>query len=186
MSRIGKAPILIPQGVAVEITDNEVVVKGLRGNLSFKYSDDVVLKKEGDKVIVEMVGKSKESPALWGTTRALIANMIKGVTEGYEKKLELVGVGYRVKSVSPREISLTVGYSHPVDFTSPEGVELKVEDNTHVTVSGFDKHLVGLTAAKIRKIRKPEPYKGKGIKYADEVVRRKPGKAGKVGSGGAA
>lgn len=186
MSRIGKAPILIPQGVTVEITDSEVVVKGLKGNLSFKYPGDVVLKREGDKVIVEMIGKSKESPALWGTTRALIANMIKGVTEGYEKKLELVGVGYRVKSVSPREISLTVGYSHPVDFTSPEGVELKVEDNTHITVSGFDKHLVGLTAAKIRKIRKPEPYKGKGIKYADEVVRRKPGKAGKVGSGGAA
>jgi large subunit ribosomal protein L6 len=186
MSRIGKAPILIPQGVTVEITDSEVVVKGLKGNLSFKYPGDVVLKREGDKVIVEMIGKSKESPALWGTTRALIANMIKGVTEGYEKKLELVGVGYRVKSVSPREILLTVGYSHPVDFTSPEGVELKVEDNTHVTVSGFDKHLVGLTAAKIRKIRKPEPYKGKGIKYADEVVRRKPGKAGKVGSGGAA
>jgi large subunit ribosomal protein L6 len=186
MSRIGKAPILIPQGVTVEITDSEVVIKGLKGNLSFKYPGDVVLKREGDKVIVEMIGKSKESPALWGTTRALIANMIKGVTEGYEKKLELVGVGYRVKSVSPREISLTVGYSHPVDFTSPEGVELKVEDNTHITVSGFDKHLVGLTAAKIRKIRKPEPYKGKGIKYADEVVRRKPGKAGKVGSGGAA
>lgn len=186
MSRIGKAPILIPQGVTVEITENEVVVKGLKGNLSFKFTDDVVVKKEEDKIVVEMVGKSKESPALWGTTRATVANMVKGVAEGFEKKLELVGVGYRVKSVSPREISLAVGYSHPVDFISPEGVELMVEDNTHITVSGSDKHLVGFTAAKIRKVRKPEPYKGKGIRYVGEVVRRKPGKAGKVGSGGAA
>ena len=186
MSRIGKAPIEIPQGINVEITGDEVLVKGPKGNLSFKFVRDVVVKKEENIINVEMVGKSKESPALWGMTRAMIANMIKGVTEGFEKKLEMVGVGYRVKSVSPREISITAGFSHPVDFTSPEGVDLKVEDNTHITISGADKQLVGLTAAKIRKIRKPEPYKGKGIKYEGEVIKRKAGKAGKVGSGGAA
>ncbi len=186
MSRIGKAPIEIPQGVTVEITDNKVLVKGPKGTLSFEFVEDVTVKKEENIINVEMVGKSKESPALWGMTRAMIANMIKGVNESFEKKLELVGVGYRVKSISPREVSITAGYSHPVDFTSPEGVELKVEDNTHITISGADKQLVGLTAAKIRKIRKPEPYKGKGIRYEGEVVRRKAGKAGKVGSGGAA
>lgn len=186
MSRIGKAPIEIPQGVTVEITGNEVVVKGSKGSLSFNFVKDVEVKKEEDTINVELVGKSKGSPAVWGMTRAMIANMIKGVTENFEKQLELVGVGYRAKSVSPREISMTVGFSHPVDFTSPEGVELKVEDNTHISVLGADKHLVGLTAARIRKIRKPEPYKGKGIRYVGEVVRRKAGKAGKVGSGGAA
>ena len=186
MRRIGKAPIEIPQGVTVEIKDGVVVVKGSKGELSFKLVSDVEVKKEESSLIVEMVGQKKDSPAKWGMTRAILANMIKGVVEPFEKKLELVGVGYRVKSVSNNEISLTVGFSHPVTFVSPEGVDLKVEDNTHITISGIDKHLVGLTAAKIRKIRKPEPYKGKGIKYVDEVIRRKAGKAGKVGSGGAA
>lgn len=186
MSRIGRLPVTIPQGVNVEISDNEVFVKGPKGNLSFKFRSDVVVKIEEGLVKVEMVGKSKESPAIWGLTRAMIANMIKGVTEGFEKKLELVGVGYRAKLISPSEITLTVGYSHPVEFKAPEGIEFKVDDNTHITVSGFDKQLVGLVSAKIRKIRKPEPYKGKGIRYEGEVVRRKAGKAGKVGSGGAA
>ena len=186
MSRIGKAPIEIPQGVTVEINGSDVVVKGPKGDMSFKTVDDVVLKKEDTSLVVEMVGKRKDSPAKWGMTRAILANMMKGVTEPFEKKLELVGVGYRAKQVSNNEISLTVGFSHPVTFVSPEGVNLKVEDNTHITVSGIDKHLVGLVAANIRKIRKPEPYKGKGIKYENEVIRRKAGKAGKVGAGGAA
>jgi len=185
MSRIGKAPVEIPQGVTVDITDSEVFVKGPKGDISFKFVKDVTVKKEENTVNVDMVGKTKGSPAIWGLTRAMIANMVKGVTEGFEKRLELVGVGYRAKQVSKNEITLTVGYSHPVDFKSPDGVEIKVEDNTHLVVSGFDKHLVGLTAAKIRKIRKPEPYKGKGIKYENEVIRRKAGKAGKVGSGAA-
>ena len=154
MSRIGKSPIQIPQGVAVEITGSEVSVKGPRGSMVFKFEKDVVVTKEDAVLKVEMVGKGKKSPAMWGTTRAIISNMVKGVTEGFEKRLELVGVGYRAKQVSPNEISLTVGYSHPVEFKSPEGVDLKVEDSTHIVISGFDKHLVGLTAAKIRKIRK--------------------------------
>jgi len=186
MSRVGKMPIEIPQGVTVEITGSEVFVKGPKGNLSFKFEDDVLVKIEDSFVKVEMVEKSKKSPAIWGTTRAMIANMIKGVTEGFEKKLELVGVGYRAKQVSPNDITLAVGFSHPVDFKAPQGVEFQVVDNTHITIFGIDKQLVGLTAAKIRKIRKPEPYKGKGIRYEGEVVRRKAGKAGKVGSGGAA
>ncbi len=186
MSRIGKAPIEIPQGVSVEITGNEVLVKGPKGEHTFKFQKDVNVKKEDNIIIVEMIGKGKEAPAMWGMTRAMIANMVKGANENFEKKLELVGVGYRAKQVSPNEISLTVGFSHPVEYVSPDSVELKVEDNTHITISGPDKQLVGLTAAKIRKIRKPEPYKGKGIRYEGEIVRRKPGKAGKVGSGGAA
>lgn len=185
MSRIGKAPIEIPQGVTAEIADSVVVVTGPKGSMSFKFEKDVEVKKQDNFVNVEMVGKGKGAPAMWGMTRAMIANMVKGVTEGFEKRLELVGVGYRAKQVSPNEISLTVGYSHPVEFKSPEGVNIQVEDNTHIIVSGFDKHLVGLTAAKIRKIRKPEPYKGKGIKYEGEVIRRKAGKAGKVGTGAA-
>ena len=183
MSRIGKKPIEIPQGVTVDITDKKVLVKGPKGDISFDFVEDIKVKKDGEIIYVEVVGKSKNAPALWGLTRAMIANLIEGVTEGFEKKLELVGVGYRAKQVSPNEISLTVGFSHPVEFKSPEGVEIKVEDNTHITVLGIDKHLVGLTAAKIRKIRKPEPYKGKGIRYEGEVVRRKAGKAGKIGSG---
>ena len=128
MSRIGRLPIEIPQGVTVEITGNEVFVKGLKGELSFKFENEISVKKEENFVKVDMVEKSKRSPALWGLTRAMIANMVAGVTEGFEKKLELVGVGYRAKQVSPNEISLTVGFSHPVEFKSPDGVELKVVD----------------------------------------------------------
>ncbi|HXK52954.1 MAG TPA: 50S ribosomal protein L6, partial [bacterium] len=123
--------------------------------------------------------ETKNTPAFWGLTRALIANMVQGVTEGYTKDLELVGVGYRVKSENPQKISLSVGYSHPVEVEAPEGITFAVDGNQNITIHGIDKQLVGLTAAKIRKIRKPEPYKGKGIKYKGEVVRRKAGKAGK-------
>lgn len=183
MSRIGKTPIEIPEGVTVEISEGKVMVKGPKGELSFDFNDVVQVKSDGKEINVELVRNTKESSALWGTTRASIANMVQGVTEGFEKKLELVGVGYRAKQVSSNEISMTLGFSHPVEYKAPEGVEIKVEDNTHITVMGTDKSLVGLTAALIRKFRKPEPYKGKGIRYQDEVVRRKPGKAGKVGAG---
>lgn len=182
MSRIGKKPIEIPEGVTVEITGDSVFVKGPKGDLSFNFSDVVEVKNDGKEIQVVLVKETKESSALWGTTRARIANMVKGVTEGFEKKLELVGVGYRAKQVSNNEISMTLGFSHPVEFKSPDGVEIKVEDNTHLTVMGIDKSMVGLTASLIRKIRKPEPYKGKGVRYEGEVVRRKPGKAGKVGA----
>jgi len=185
MSRIGRKPVDIPQGVTVEVTGHEVVVKGLKGNLSCHFENEIGVKVEGTQVKVEMLAETKRSMALWGLTRALIANMVKGVTEGFEKKLEMVGVGYRAKQVSPNEIVLTVGFSHPVTFNSPTEIKLEVVDNTHITVSGADKQLVGLVAANIRKIRKPEPYKGKGIRYAGEYVRKKAGKAGKVGSGAA-
>ncbi|MFH1898922.1 MAG: 50S ribosomal protein L6 [Patescibacteria group bacterium] len=183
MSRIGRKLIEIPQGVTVEVNGREVVVKGPKGPLTCKFEREIGVKVEENNVKVEVLGETKRSTALWGLTRALIANMVKGVTEGFEKKLELVGVGYRAKQVSPSEITLTVGFSHQVDFKAPEGIQLTLVDNTHITVTGADKQLVGMVAANIRKIRKPEPYKGKGIRYEGEVVRRKAGKAGKVGSG---
>lgn len=183
MSRIGRKLIEIPQGVAVEVNGRDVVVKGPKGSLTCKFEIEIGVKVEENKVKVEVLGETKRSNALWGLTRALIANMVRGVTEGFEKKLELVGVGYRAKQVSPSEIIFTVGFSHPVDFKAPEGIQLAVVDSTHIAVTGTDKQMVGLVAANIRKIRKPEPYKGKGIRYEGEVVRRKAGKAGKVGSG---
>ncbi|NMB91444.1 50S ribosomal protein L6 [candidate division WWE3 bacterium] len=186
MSRIGRKPIEITQGVTVEVNGGEVVVRGPKGVLTCGFEKEIGVKVKEGVVRVEVLHESKRSNALWGLTRALVANMIKGVTEGFEKKLELVGVGYRAKSVSPSEVVLTVGFSHPVEFKAPEGIVINVVDNTHLTVSGADKQLVGLVAAKIRKIKKPEPYKGKGIRYEGERVRRKAGKAGKVGSGGAA
>lgn len=183
MSRIGRKIIDIPQEVSVEIDGRDIVVKGPKGILTCKFEREIGVKVEDNKIQVEVLGETKRSAALWGLTRALIANMVKGVVEGFEKKLELVGVGYRAKQVSPSEITLTVGFSHLVEFKAPEGVELTVVDNTHITVTGADKQAVGMTAANIRKIKKPEPYKGKGIRYEGEVVRRKAGKAGKVGSG---
>lgn len=186
MSRIGRKPVEILQGVTVEVSGNEVMVKGPKGTLSCSFEKEIGVKVEGGQVKVGVVAETKRSMALWGLTRALIANMVKGVTEGFEKKLEMVGVGYRAKQISPSEISLTVGFSHPVEFKAYEGIEIQVVDNTHMTITGADKQLVGLVAAKIRKIRKPEPYKGKGIRYEGEYVRRKAGKAGKVGAGAGA
>ena len=183
MSRIGRKLIEIPQGVTVEVNGRDVVVKGPKGSLTCKFESEIGVKVEENKIRVEILGVTKRSNAFWGLTRALIANMVKGVVGGFEKKLELVGVGYRAKQTSPSEIVLTVGFSHPVEFKAPEGIKLAVVDNTHITVTGADKQLVGLTAANIRKIKKPEPYKGKGIRYEGEVVRRKAGKAGKVVSG---
>jgi len=139
----------------------------------------MVVVQEGDELVVSVKTKVKGYSAYWGLTRALISNMIGGVTEGYEKKLELVGVGYRAKS-DPKGVSFTLGYSHPVVFEKPEGVEVLVEDNKNIVIKGIDKQLVGQTAARIRKLRKPEAYKGKGIRYAGEVVKTKPGKAGKI------
>lgn len=180
MSRVGKQPITIPEEVNVELKGSIITVKGSKGELTHEIRPEVEVKVEGDQVTISKKGNTKESSALWGTTRAIIANMIKGVTEGYEKKLKMVGVGYRAKKSSDQEISMTVGFSHPVEFKSPEGVKLDVEEQDTIIISGIDKQLVGQTAAKIRAIRKPEPYKGKGIRYEDEIVRRKPGKVGKV------
>lgn len=180
MSRVGKQPITIPNNVEVNVKDSTITIKGSRGELTHQIRPEVDVKVEDGQIIFNKKIESKKSSAHWGTTRAIIANMIEGVINGYEKTLKMVGVGYRAKKKSDQKISMTVGFSHPVEFEAPEGVKLDVEEQDTIIVSGIDKQLVGQTAAKIRSIRKPEPYKGKGIRYEDEIVRRKPGKVGKV------
>jgi large subunit ribosomal protein L6 len=179
MSRIGKNPILIPAGVTVTVQGSEVTVKGLKGELKTITRPEIQAKVEENKIVLSPKIETKDTNAYWGLTRALIANMVKGVTEGFEKKLELVGVGYRAKS-SANGITLSLGFSHPIEFPAPQGITIEVADNTNITIKGFDKQVVGQTAAKIRSFKKPEPYKGKGVRYAGEVVRRKAGKSGKV------
>ena len=179
MSRLGKKSVLIPEGVTAAVSGSKVTVKGPKGELNFVARPEISVEVSGSEIITKIVKETKESNAFWGTTRALIANMVKGVTDGFEKKMELVGVGYRAKP-SADGISLTVGFSHPVEFPAPAGIKFDVPDQTTVIISGIDKQMVGLTAARLRKVRKPEPYKGKGIKYSTEVVRRKAGKSGKV------
>jgi len=180
MSRIGKQPIEIPDGVTVTVKDSVVTVKGPKGELTQDIRPEVTVAVVENQVLATLKKETKSSSAMWGLMRSLIANMIVGVTEGYEKKLQMIGVGYRVKKVSDTKITMTVGFSHPVEFDAPEGVKLDVEGNDFIIVTGIDKQLVGLAAAQIRKIKKPEPYKGKGIRYEGEIVKRKPGKAGKV------
>ena len=178
MSRIGKKPIEVPSGVEVNIKDNVVIVKGPKGTLSRSFHIDVILKKEGEQILVERPSDKKLHRALHGTTRSLISNMVEGVTKGYEKTLELVGVGYRAAK-SGNKVTLSVGYSHPVEFVPEEGIELEVPAQNKIIVKGIDKERVGAVASKIRSIREPEPYKGKGIRYENERVRRKVGKTGK-------
>lgn len=185
MSRVGKNPIEIPQGVEAKIEGQTVFIKGSKGELKTEFDSLVQIKfeeKDGEKRIVATVAHPdvKDERARWGTVRNLIANMVEGVSKGFEKKLELVGVGYKM-SVSGKEVSLDVGYSHTVKYQLPEGIEASVEKNV-ITISGIDKQLVGQVAAEIRSVRKPEPYKGKGIKYVDEVIRRKAGKSAKAGA----
>lgn len=177
MSRIGKLPITIPAGVEVKIDGNSVSVKGPKGQLSRMMHKDMNLAIEDGKIIVTRPSDEKEHKALHGLTRALIANMVTGVTAGYEKTLELVGVGYRAAKQG-NKLVLTVGYSHPVEFEPEAELQIEVPAPNKVIVKGTDKEKVGLLAANIRAVREPEPYKGKGIKYSDEVVRRKVGKAG--------
>lgn len=179
MSRIGRKTIQIPTGVTVTVDGNNVKVKGPKGELEMVKRPEVDVALEDTSLNCTLNTENKDTSALWGLTRALIANMITGVTDGYEKKLELVGVGYRAKEEGSNKISLSVGYSNPVVIEAPEGIQLAVEDQKVVYIRGIDKQLVGLTAANIRKVRKPEPYKGKGIKYFDEVILRKAGKTGK-------
>lgn len=179
MSRIGKQVIEIPEGVTVSQADGVITVKGPKGELTDSIRAEIEMKIDGNTLTFVEKQKTKESNAFWGLARALVANMIVGVTEGYEKKLELVGVGYRVQSAGGG-LTFALGYSHPIEYKAPEGIELKVEDNKTISVSGIDKQLVGQTAAHIRSFRKPEVYKGKGVKYVDEVIKMKPGKAGKV------
>lgn len=174
MSRIGKKPIEIPEGVDVKIDGHTVMAKGPKGELSQDIRPEIGVEVKDNEVLLSPQRQTKQSKALWGTSRSLLANMIKGVFEGYQKQLQLEGVGYRAK-VEGDKLILQVGFSHPVEFLKPEGIDFSVEKNI-ITVMGINKEKVGQTTAKIRKIRPPEPYKGKGIRYVGEVVRRKEGK----------
>lgn len=175
MSRIGKQPINIPDNVKLAVSGNTVNVEGPKGKLFQNILSSVTVSIEGNEAkIIPQDAKSKENKAIWGLTRMLIANMIEGVTKGFEKKLEINGVGYKA-AMQGKKLILNIGFSHSVEMESPEGIEVSVEKNL-ITVKGINKYLVGETAAKIRSKKKPEPYKGKGIKYVGEVIRRKAGK----------
>ncbi|MFC7361884.1 50S ribosomal protein L6 [Nocardioides astragali] len=180
MSRIGRLPIPVPSGVDVAIDEATVTVKGPKGTLSHTVASPIVVEKGEDGVLsVNRPDDERNSRSLHGLTRTLINNMVVGVTEGYEKKLEIVGVGYRVLPKGPTQLEFQLGYSHPIVFDAPEGITFTTEGPTKLGVVGIDKQLVGEVAAKIRKLRKPEPYKGKGVRYSGEHIRRKVGKAGK-------
>jgi large subunit ribosomal protein L6 len=179
MSRIGKLPIAVPSGVDVAVDERLVTVKGPKGTLSHQVAAPITVEKNDGVLDVRRPDDERISRSLHGLTRTLIANMVTGVTEGYEKKLEIVGVGYRVQAKGPTQLEFALGFSHPVPVQAPEGITFSVESPTKFAVHGIDKQAVGEVAANIRKIRKPEPYKGKGVRYAGEHVRRKVGKAGK-------
>lgn len=181
MSRIGNAPILIPAGVTVEKTVDHLVVNGAKGKLETAIDPRMEVEIKDGQIVVTRKNEEKATKAMHGLTRALISNMIVGVEKGWSKNLELVGVGFRAQS-SGNGLTLNVGFSHSVEVEAPEGISFEVKENTKITVSGIDKQLVGQIAAKIRDIKPPEPYKGKGIRYEGEYVRRKAGKAGKVGA----
>jgi large subunit ribosomal protein L6 len=179
MSRIGKLPVAVPSGVDVAIDGPRVTVKGPKGTLSHTVAAPIVVEQGEGVLDVRRPDDERQSKALHGLTRTLVNNMVVGVTEGYEKKLEIVGVGYRVLSKGPTQLEFQLGYSHPITFNAPDGITFTVEGPTRLGVQGIDKQLVGEVAANIRKLRKPEPYKGKGVRYAGEHIRRKVGKAGK-------
>ena len=179
MSRIGRMPVVVPSGVDVAIDGSLVTVKGPKGTLSHTVVSPITVEKNDGVLNVTRPDDERESRARHGLTRTLVNNLVVGVTEGYEKKLEIVGVGYRVLSKGPTQLEFQLGYSHSITFNAPEGITFTVESPTRLGVQGIDKQLVGETAAKIRKLRKPEPYKGKGVRYAGEHIRRKVGKAGK-------
>jgi len=180
MSRIGKLPVVVPSGVDVTVESSTVTVKGPKGTLSHTVAAPFTVDRADDGALeVKRPDDERNSRSLHGLTRTLIANMVTGVTDGYEKKLEIVGVGYRVLSKGPTQLEFQLGYSHSITFNAPDGITFTVDGPTRLGVQGIDKQLVGEVAANIRKLRKPEPYKGKGVRYAGEHVRRKVGKAGK-------
>ena len=180
MSRIGKLPVPVPSGVDVQLDGSVVTVKGPKGTLSHTVAEPITVARSEDGTLeVQRPNDERRSKALHGLSRTLINNMVVGVTEGYEKKLEIVGVGYRVLSKGPTQLEFQLGYSHSITFDAPDGITFAVESATKLGVQGIDKQLVGEVAANIRKLRKPEPYKGKGVRYAGEQVRKKVGKAGK-------
>ena len=172
-------PIPVPTGVEVTINGSHVTVKGPRGTLEHDAPETITIARDGDELIVTRPDDERENRSLHGLTRSLVANMVTGVSDGFVRELEIVGVGYRAAASGPRRLEIQVGYSHPVHVDAPEGIEFEVPAPTRITVRGYDKQLVGQVAADIRKIRKPEPYKGKGIRYANELVQRKAGKSAK-------
>ena len=176
MSRIGKHPVAVPAGVTVTIDGSHVAVKGPKGELERTFSDLVTIKQEGEEILVTPNDETSAANAQHGLTRTLVHNMVVGVTDGFEKQLQLVGVGYRA-TLKGKDLSLALGYSHPVEYPAPAGITFEVPDNTHINVKGISKEQVGQVAAEIRSKRPPEPYKGKGVRYVDEHVRRKLGKA---------
>lgn len=179
MSRVGRLPVAIPNGVTVTVSpSNEVTVKGPKGELVRQMHSDIKITVEDNNIVVTRPSENKLHRALHGTTRSLLNNMVIGVTEGYQKTLELVGVGYRAE-VKAKKLVLNLGFSHPVEINQVEGVTFETPETTKIIIKGIDKELVGAAAADIRRWRKPEPYQGKGIKYAGEVIRRKEGKTGK-------
>ncbi|MFA1821669.1 50S ribosomal protein L6 [Virgibacillus oceani] len=178
MSRIGLKPIEIPEGVEVKFDNNNVTVKGPKGELSRTLSAEMKINIEDNVITVERPSDHKEHRGLHGTTRSLISNMVEGVSKGFEKSLEIIGVGYRAQKQGDKVV-INAGYSHPVELDTVDGIEIEVPKNTQLTVKGIDKELVGAVASNIRAIRPPEPYKGKGIRYAGEYVRQKEGKTAK-------
>ncbi len=176
MSRVGKYPVIVPQGTTVVIENNIITAKGKLGELKFQFDvSHVATKLEDNKIVVTPLSETKTSRTLWGTTRAQINTLVKGVSEGFTKNLELLGVGYKAR-VQGRDLVLSLGFSHDINFTTPQGITITCPTPTQVSIFGADKQLVGQVAAEIRKYRKPEPYKGKGVKFEGEYVRRKEGK----------
>ena len=179
MSRIGKAPIPVPSGVYVTITDRHIAVKGPRGALERAIPGTITVRQDGETLVVERPDDERENRAMHGLVRSLVNNMVVGVTQGFTKELEIVGVGYRANAQGPNAMVLALGFSHPLNITAPDGITFDVPAPNRIVVSGIDKESVGQVAADIRAWRKPEPYKGKGVRYAGEYVQRKAGKAGK-------
>tara|TARA_B100000686_G_scaffold319233_1_gene369782 strand:- start:1935 stop:2468 length:534 start_codon:yes stop_codon:yes gene_type:complete len=169
MSRIGKEPVTVPANVEINLTAMDVSVKGPLGKLHHNINSDVIVKHEGDVLLVEEANNSRQASAMMGTMRSLLANMVQGVTSGYEKKLSLIGVGYRAQ-VAKETLNLMLGFSHPVIYKVPDGIKIETPSQTEILIKGIDKQKVGQIAAELRAFRKPEPYKGKGVRYADEVI----------------
>ena len=182
MSRIGKKPIPIPKGVEVTVKDREIIVKGPKGTLKREFPLVLSVKVEDSQIVVERNSEDKQVRALHGTYRALINNMVEGVSKGFEKILIIHGVGYKAQ-LTGKKLVINLGYSHPIEIEAPEGIDFEVERGIKIKVKGFDKELVGHVAAKIRRLRNPDPYKAKGVRYENEVIRRKPGKALAKGTG---
>jgi len=177
MSRIGKAPIDVPSGVTVTIDGQSISVKGPKGELSRTYSELISVRQDGDEIVVERSGDDRDSRSQHGLVRSLIQNMVTGVTQGFQKDLDIVGVGYRAE-LKGRQVILALGYSHPVVFDVPNGIDIAIDKQTHLTVTGVDRQLVGQVAANLRRLRKPDPYKQKGVRYTGEVLKKKAGKTG--------